>query len=149
MNQSRYTIQLDNDLDPTLLMEAIDWGIKSILRQLQEEAQRNKNFCSLDYTPAPGLQHHERILPKLVEIFGAVAELAPAGEHLKVDEDIAQLLVGFLLENRDHIICRLRDTDPVKAQKIEASFQKLMAQLPFNEQQLPRGGMAFSPVHPA
>jgi hypothetical protein len=34
MNQARYAIELDNDMDPILLMAIIDWGIKSMSRQL-------------------------------------------------------------------------------------------------------------------
>lgn len=44
MNQTYYTIQLDSDMDPILLMALIDWGVKSMSRQLQEEAQKKKKF---------------------------------------------------------------------------------------------------------
>jgi hypothetical protein len=64
-----------------------------------------------------------------------------------VDKGIATLLMSFIQANKDHMICKSKGTNPELEQKMGASFHKLMAQLPFNEQKLPGGGMAFSSIH--
>jgi hypothetical protein len=171
MNQSAYTIYLKNFNDITCHILAIENCVKSLELQLQKEAIKKRKFFGVFYTPTPGLQDHDRVSIKMREIHqdllnelpnfgdgpGAIAKrLRETGStdivgcSLKVNNPPATFLYIFLKMGMRSFQQNVKQGQfkdkPEFVRNTQESFDRLLPQLPFNDQDF-EGGYSFSDVH--
>jgi hypothetical protein len=163
MNQEVYTIELTSFEDIAVLISSIENGVKNLEAQLQKEAEKKKKFFGLFYTPTKGLEKHAEVCPTMREIHqGLLKELRNFGDgagrpadatgrcSLKVNGPTATFLYVFLKMGRRfferHVEAGDLANKPEFVRKSRESFDRLLAQLPFNDQNF-EGGFFFSDVH--